>query len=278
WFQDDKNFLNLAYSAGFKNVTMGEYNSMSDESTDIAVRQLDYVWWHGAKFIHVLNVSDSGTRADLRAISALAERNEPRPGYAEGTKGSLAVKSGEKAYQIVEMGGGNKTTGLLKSVNADGSWTGDVYLVPFHSHIEVEKLSLGTNPRAGSTTSNIGDLQTGDVIEINFIGSYKGEDAAAIVVEFYEDEILNEKYSQRFELSQDTKVYKYVLSNQVPLGNVKIKIRFECKDYSKVVIEDLNGTVQRESIARKYFGDFTATEHAGGVSFDIISREFLYGN
>ena len=278
WFQDDRNFLNLAYSAGFKNVTMGEYNSMSDESTDIAVRQLDYVWWHGAKFIHVLNVSDSGTRADLRAISALAEKNEPRPGYAEGTKGSLAVKSGEKAYQIVEMGGGNKTTGLLKSVNADGLWTGDVYLVPFHSHIEVEKLSLGTNPRAGSTTSNIGDLQTGDIIEINFIGSYKGEDSAAIVVEFYEDEILNEKYSQRFELSQDTKVYKYVLSNQVPLGNVKIKIRFECKDYSQVNIEDLNGTVQRESIARKYFGDFTATEHAGGVSFDIISREFLYGN
>ncbi|MBO4364060.1 MAG: hypothetical protein J5912_06750 [Clostridia bacterium] len=277
WFQDDRNFLNLAYSAGFKNITMGEYNSMSDETTDIAARQLEYVWWHGAKFINVLNVSDSGTRADLRAISALAEKNEPRPGYAEGTTESLAVKSGDKAYQIVEMGGNGNNTGLLKSVNADGTWTGDVYLVPFHTHIEVERLSLGTNPRAGSTTSNIGDLQTGDIIEINFIGSYNGE-GAELVIEFYEDEILNEKMSQRFALSKDTKVYKYVLSNQVPLGNVKLKVRFDCDDYSAVNIEDLNGTVQRESVARKYFGDYTATEHAGGVSFDIITRELLYGN
>ena len=278
WFKDDTNFLNLAYLAGFKNITMGEYNSMVDEGSDLSPEQLEYVWSHGSKFIHVLNISDSGTRADIRAIYSLAERNEPRPGYAEGTTASLAVDTGDKKYQIVELGGSDRNTGLLKSVNADGSWTGDVYLVPFHSHITVENLSFGKNPRAGSTSSNIGDLQTGDVIEINFLGSYSGSGEASFTVEIIEDEVVNERLSKTFPLSGELKPVKYVLSNQVPLGNVKIRISFSCSDYGAVNIERIEGSVQRESIARKYFGDYTAEEHKGGVTFDILNREYLFGN
>lgn len=276
WFKDDANFLNLAYLAGFKNVTMGEYNSLVDEGSDVSPEQLEYVWTHGSKFIHVLNISDSGTRADLRALYNLAKRNEPRPGYAEGTTASMAVSAGDRKYQIVELGGNDNNTGLLKSVNADGSWTGDVYLVPFHSHITVENLSFGTNARAGSTSSNIGDLQTGDVIEINFLGSYSGSGEATFKVEIVEDEVVNERLSKSFALTGDVKPIKYVLSNQVPLGNVKVMISFECSDYSAVNIESIEGSVQRESIARKYFGDFTAEEHKGGVTFDILNREFVY--
>lgn len=276
WFNDDNNFLNLAYLAGFKNITMGEYNSLVEEGSDISPEQLQYVWSHGSKYIHVLNVSDSGTRADLRALEALSQKNEPRPGYAEGTTASMAIDAGGKKYQIVELGGSDKNTGLLKSINSDGTWTGDVYIVPFHSHITVENLTFGTNPRAGSTSANIGGLQTGDIIEVNFIGSYTGSDTATFRVEIIEDEVVNERLSKTFTLSGESKPVRYVLSNQVPLGNVKVRISFGCEDYGAVRIESINGSVQRESVARKYFGDFTAEEHKGGVTFDILNRELVY--
>ncbi len=275
WFRDDYNFLNLAYKAGFKNVTMGEYNSMTAYKTKLPEKQLDYVWNHGGKYINILNISDEGTAADIKSVAGLIERNDPRPGYAGGTGATMAVDTGDKTFQLVELG--PNETGLLKSVDADGNWTGDVYLVPFHSHVVVENIVVTKEIRGGTTTSVIGDLQTGDVIEFNFIGSYKGEGNAKLLVEFLEDDVKNERMSAEFELGKETRPIKYTLSNQVPLGSVKIKISYECSDYSSISIEDIRCFVERESIARKYFGDLSAEAHAGGFTFDVAGDpEKLY--
>ena len=274
WFQDDANFLNLAYKAGFKNITMGEYNSMTAYSTRLPQRQLEYVWEHGSKYINILNISDSGTAADIQSVSELIKKNDPRPGYAGGTGASLAVDTGEKQYQLVELG--NEETGLLKSVDEEGHWTGDVYLVPFHSHILVENLVLTKETRAGTISPVIGDLQTGDVIEFNFLGTYKGSGNAKVVVEFFEDDVKNERLSTEFVFGAEEKPIKYVLSNQVPLGAVKIKISYVCEDYSAIEIKDISLAVERETIARKYFGDLEATAHEGGFTFDVACVEKLY--
>ncbi len=275
WFKDDKNFLNLAYKAGFKNVTMGEYNSMTGFATGDPMSQLEFVWTHGGKYINILNISDTGTVADIKAVSKLIEKNEPRPGYAGGTMATLAVNAGESSYQLVELG--DDDTGLLKSVDADGNWTGDVYLVPFHSHIFVESIPLTKDVRAGTASSQIGELQTGDVIEFNFMGTYSGEGAAKLVVEFFEDDVLNERLSAEFVIGSEARPIKYTVSNQVPLGTVKIKISYVCDDYSAVTVDDISLAVERESIARKYFGDYTAEAHKGGFTFDVAGEaEKLY--
>ena len=275
WFQDDANFLNLAYKAGFRNVTMGEYNSMTSATAKNAARQLEYVWQHGGKYINILNISDSGTVADIKAVADLIKKNNPRPGYAGGTGATLAVNTGEKSYQLVELGPNN--TGLLKSVDADGNWTGDVYLVPFHSHVTVENIPLTKETRSGTASSVIGDLQTGDVLEFNFIGSYGGTGSAKMIVEFFEDDVANTRMYTEYDIGAETKPIKYVLYNQVPLGAVKIKISYVCDNPAKLVVDDISLTVQRESIARKYFGDESAEAHAGGFTFDVAGEpESIY--
>ncbi len=275
WFQDDTNFLNLAFSAGFKNVTMGEYNSMTSYKRGTPQKQLEYVWSHGGKYINILNISDEGTAADIKSVAKLIEQNNPRPGYAGGTGATLAVKAGEKSYQLVELG--DDETGLLKSVDANGNWTGDVYLVPFHSHVAVENIALGKEVRKRNESPLIGDLQTGDVIELNFLGSYTGSGSAKMVVEFFEDGIKNERMSAEFEIGGKTMPIKYTLSNQVPLGAVKIQVSYVCDDYAALKIDDISLAVERESIARKYFGDYTAEAHKGGFTFDVAGEsEKLY--
>ena len=271
WFQDNKNFLRLANSAGFKNMTLGEYDSLEATSS---TEQLNYVWSHGVKFVNILNPGgqfDFATKADIESVRKLAETDGPRPGSTGNTLYAAAVESGDRKFEVVEL-----KHGLLKSVDENGTWTGDVYLQPFHSAIVVENFTLKKNARSGSNTAVFGDLNTGDVIEMNCNAHYNFKDEndyCRLMIEVYEDGVLNESLSDYFEFSDKDENYKFVIVNDVPLGEIKIKIRFECGDYQNVSVNEIFGSVQRESIARKYFGDFSATEHQGGVTFDVVKNK-----
>jgi len=136
---------------------------------------------------------------------------------------------------------------------------------------------LSKDARSKNNSPVIGDLQTGDVIELNFLGSYTGSGNAKMIVEFYEDDITNERMSAEFDIGDKTMPIKYTLSNQARLGAVRISVSFECDDYSALNIGDLSLAVERESIARKYFGDYTAEAHKGGFTFDVAGEsEKLY--
>lgn len=272
WCQSDANFLKYAYSAGFRNTTLGEYNSMEqDQETNLI--QIRYVWTHGAKFINIMNpVNYVGGYYDYLSVKELAEENLPRPGQTNGTKMSVPYVKGTKRYQIVEIGGDGETPGLLKSVDVNGNWTGDVYLTPFHSYIDVESYSLSTNARTGAIFPSISNLNTGDMIEINFIGSYSGSDNAKLHIEVYEDGIYSEKLSSSFNLTDKAEVYKFVISNQTVLGTIKIKTYFECDNLNKINVNSFSGNVMRESVARVFYGDTTANFTKCGTYFDIINK------
>lgn len=274
WYKVEDNFLSFAYRAGFRNITLGEYNSLNDSKT-ASDNQLHYIWNNGAKFIFILNIHDNGTKNDIKSVQNLAEENKPRPGTADGSTASLAVSTETSLYQIAEIGGTDTTTGLLKSVNKEGKWTGDIYLVPFHSYIDVTGYDLGTSAKGGETPEITG-LQTGDCLEFNLIASYEGEGEAKVFFEFYEDGVLNNSLSTSYTIGKGKKVYRYWLSNQVPLGSVKIKVRYEAADSSALKISSLTGSAERESIARKFYDDREASMHTGGVTFDILTREHLY--
>lgn len=278
WFENSNNFLKLASKAGFKNTTLGEYNSMTLDE-EASYKQLMHLWNNGVKFINLMNsVSWEGYRSDLYQIQKLAEENEPRPGSAKGTSASLAIRAGEKKYQLVELGGTKDDCGLLKSVNEDGSWTGDVYLSPFHSAVNVQDFQISSNVRSGGTSPVFSDLNTGDVIEMNFVASYSGSGAAKVIIDVYEDDVKNDLLSKTFTISGEERPYKYTVYNDVRLGSIKIKVHYECEDKKSLKVSDFNGAVMRESIARKFYDDLSATEHVGGFTFDIIDRRFLYTN
>lgn len=266
WYSGAGNFLDLSYSAGFRNVTMGEYNSMSSGKDDESINQMRYIWNHGSKYICVLNVSNSGTCADLRSIEKLSDENNPRPGYAEGTTAAYAFTGGGKRYQIVELGGNAGNPGLLKSVDSEGKWTGDIYLCPFHSHIDVSDIGFTGNNNGGFISDDIVGLQTGDVVEVSVIAARKCAGRAEMRIDVCEDGIRNERLSAVYALSDETVPYKFTLSNQVPMGKTVISVSFDGDD----VEAEISGSVQRESVARKFYGNLKAREHKGGVTFDII--------
>ena len=278
WFEDDRTFIESTRTAGLRNITVSSYNSLCSDY-DQAYKQLSLIASSGTKYTGFKHTesSDDGVLYDLSALTNLISINPVRPGYPGGTYGAVCIEQDGEKYNIIQIGAGESKIGLLKSVSEDGSWNGAVYLVPFHSHITTEIIDLSTNPRTGASSAVLGELNTGDVIDINFRGSYSGDGVAKMYIEVYEDGTLLENLTETFTLSAETTNYKYYISNQTALGNIKIFIRFECKNYNDVNIEYLTGSAQRESVSRPYYGDFTSSAHQGGVSFDILSREMICG-
>jgi hypothetical protein len=272
WFADQDNFLLLAKNAGFNNITLSNYSS-STSSFNKASKQLEYIHRNGVKFVNITGYDNGKVETDLKTLAGIIKTDYARSGNAGGTKGSVSVIDGEKRYNIIQLGSDQNDGTVLKSVNEDGSWEGSVYLTPFHSHVEVEYFGIRTNPRTGESQSVLTEINTGDMLDINFNGYYRGNGVAKLHIEVYEDEMLNESLSRTFIIDKDTKNIRYVLSNQLPLGKINIRARFECDEYNDVIINKFYGTVQRESVARTYFNDYTAVAHKGGVNFDILTEK-----
>lgn len=269
WFSEQDNFLMLAKSAGFNNTSMSQYSSATT-SVNKATKQLEYMHRNGVKFVNITGYDNGKVETDLKALAGIIKNNHTRNGNVGGTKGSVPVINGENSYNIIQLGSEANDGTVLKSVADDGTWEGSVYLTPFHSHVEVEYFGIRTNPRTGESQSVLTEINAGDMLDINFDGYYRGKGTAKLHIEVYEDEILNEALSQTFVIDKDTKNLRYVLSNQLPLGKINVRARFECDEYNDVIINKFYGTVQRESVARTYFDDFTAVSHKGGVNFDVL--------
>ena len=270
----ENNFLNLAYSAGHYNTTLGEYSSLS-ASTLECYEQLVYMRDHGVKFTHVLVPYDSTSKqyknvknAETSAVNMLQEDNEPRTVSTGGTGALHPVYRGENSFDIVQLGDSDKN-GLLKSINQDGSWEGSVYLTPFRSQIDVKDIKM--KGFAGSYESEkIKGLQYGDQVELTFFASYSGSSGANAIVEVYHDGILIEGATAKYKLTEDTAPYRYVLSNQLSIENIEIRLTFDCGFSLFLDVDDIQCTAQIECVAHKFFGDVTASASKGGVSYDVV--------
>lgn len=266
---DMNNFLQLAYNGGHNNITLGEYSALSDE-TDKTYGQLKYLFDHGVKFTHmILPYSENSPmykrvkKAETDAILQLQQENNPRTAATGGTGASVAVKTGDASYNIVQIGGNDKN-GLLKSVKQDGSWDGTVYLVPFRAQIRLKEIAMVNNGDS-FTSEQIKGLQYGDQVELTFLASSANGNATA-TIELYHGGCLLENATVQYNLTSDMTPYRYVLSNQLSLEDVQIKITFS----GNVNVDGMQCVSQVEEAAHKYFGDTTAAASKGGVSFDII--------
>lgn len=274
WFAQKNNWLINARLAGHKNITVGEYSSLQyDDMATYA--QLEYLFNNGVKMTHVLVPYPSNEAmyllvrgSEKYAIDKLQKNNNPRPGNTGGTTGVTTIKENDSSYSIVVLGTGNDQNGLLKSINPDGTWEGSVYLVPFHSKVEVEKVSFSGFGSNEYTTKRINKIHHGDQIEVTFNGKGNGR----IKVYATYDGVVIENSVVTFNSTKELNTFRYVFSNQLSLtDDIKIVVEREgdCK------ISKLSCTVQRECVSRKYFGEFLSAEHKGGISYDILSRDML---
>ncbi len=270
---DMNNFIQLAYRGGHNNITLGEYSALSADWNE-AYAQLKYLVDHGVKFTHIIvpystkdEMYTMVKMAEERAISQLQQDNQPRSTATGGTGASEPVRRGDTSYNILQLGDCDKN-GLLKSVKQDGSWEGSVYLVPFHSQVIVKEVEM-TGTENGYTSAMIKDFQYGDQAELTFLASCEGS-PASVKIEVYHAGFLLEDATAVYALTSQETPYRYVLSNQVSLENVEIRMTFTCDDMSKLKVDNLQCTAQMENVAHKYFGDLDATTNKGGVSFDVI--------
>ncbi|MFR1518938.1 MAG: hypothetical protein ACLSVG_09250 [Clostridia bacterium] len=270
---DLNNFIQLAYGGGHTNMTLGEYSSLSTDWNE-AYAQLKYLFDHGVKFTHIIVPYDTNDKmyamvktAEEEAIIKLQQENAPRSAATGGTGASEPVRRGDASYNIVQIGGSDKN-GLLKSIKQDGSWEGSVYLAPFHSQVAVKPVEMQKTEN-GYDSALIKGLQYGDQAELTFLASYSGG-SASVKIEVYHAGCLLEDATAVYEITSQQTPLRYVLSNQLSMEDIQIKMTFLCDDRNNMHIENLQCTSQVENVAHKYFGDMTAAANKGGVSFAIV--------
>ncbi|MBQ9151596.1 MAG: hypothetical protein IJX72_05040, partial [Clostridia bacterium] len=280
------NFLVNAHNMGHSNITLGEYGSLYENGKS-AYAQLKNLWSNGLRMVHHITFNDAQANAEKEAIEMLMADNEPRPGYTGGTTGSIGVTNGSKQYNIVQIGAGSdsESTGLLKSIDAEGKWEGTVYLVPFHTKQTVTALEALSTPVAGTTnrfsTGAQDAIKNADQVEITFAASKNGDAKAWVTVEVYHKGCLVEDSTTTYELTNTLTPYRYVLSNQLYESGLEIVVTFhtEAGDGSMdtITVENLSGTLQTEKAGFTYYDGNKAYRiskaHVGGVTFDILDRD-----
>ena len=229
--------------------------------------------------INNLWFSEKQLAAEQAATQKLAQKNLPRPGYTGGTISTMGVRQGSSSYNIVQVGDADNE-GLLKSVTSDGKWEGTVYLVPFHSHINVESLPMTAKTNTANHTGAVTGLQNGDQVEISFLASAKKGSNASVKIEVYHEGCKLENATVTYAIREETGSYRYVYLSQLAPENIEIVVTFheESGNTDAITVEQMSATLQTESIGKKYFdGAKGALEksapHLGGVSFDLLTRE-----
>ncbi|MBP3665972.1 MAG: family 14 glycosylhydrolase [Clostridia bacterium] len=282
---------NIAYNAnviGHSNITLGEYGAMTKDN-NATYRQLKMMWDQGVRYVHQMTFGGEFETYEQYAIDKLTEDNLPRPGYTGGTTGSVSIQSGDKQYNIVQIGQGanGESTGLLKSIDTEGKWEGTVYLVPFHTKITASALESLNAPVEGTqnvfTTGKLDTIKNSDQVEITFTAAKVGEARAWVTIEVWHNGCLLNNSVTTYELTETMTPYRYAFSNQLYDDDLEVKVTFhtEAGDGSmeNVKLENLRGTLQYENAGFVYYDGGRANRksmpHVGGVTFDILDRDML---
>lgn len=275
FYKDPNNWLALAKKSGHTTITNGEYAALTPDKNE-AYNQLKYMYDNGVTMTQLLfKEIPEYLAAEEFALDKITKENKPRPGTTGGVDGIIGINNGKKKYNIIEIGANDNNVGLLKSINDDGSWEGTVYLSPFHAKVNVTEVVSNYSKKVndiGEIKFDLADkLQYGDTAELRLNASSIKSENSSVKIEFYHDKIKMDKADYTFTLDPNTKEYRYVFKNQLPLGKISVLLTLNNAD-----VQNLNITLMREAVARKYFGNLEPLQHMGGVSFDIISRNYLH--
>ena len=275
-----------AHNMGHSSITLGEFSSNQRNTSsgkNTAYNMLKSYWNNGLRFAHIICTSTTYKDAEIHAFKTLYNENQPRPGYTGGTTGAVSVSLKDKQYTIVQIGNSSKT-GLLKSIDTAGKWEGTVYLVPFHTKVNVAELTMAQNANVFSTGSQLQYIKNADQVEITFAAAKVGEGRAWVEIAVYNNGGVMAESVTTYELTGTMSAYRYVLSNQLydNNGGLEVRVTFHSdseNDMDSIVVDDMYATFQSEVADYYYFGDaqqYTSSKaHQGGVTFDLLDRNML---
>ena len=285
WYRDKDSFLSLAKRSGHANITLGEYSAMNTNKIQ-SYRQLKYLFDNGAMFTHVMNWAggaDGGEKMDAGeqyAVDRLQRENIPRSASSGGTGDAAAYVKGDTAFDVIEIGSKKDSAGLLKSVNADGSFEGTVYLQPFHAKVVpvdiaqhdkasgLGRLRYEITGRTDARGKAMKGIQYGDTVDVRIKARPGSSGAGRLTVQVWNGDSEIPVVTYSFDVTGEEAEYRYVLKNQLYLPDCSVTVSFR-----DVEITDSDVTLLFERAAKRFYGETAPAPSAGGVSFDLMYRK-----
>jgi hypothetical protein len=273
-YAEEENIAKGAYSSGFDGMFIGEYASLTMNRED-AYNQLSFLREHGINSILAMywptNMIAGVNDVQVEALQKMIEKNDtPLRGYAGGIGEVRAYRGPGIQYDIAQLGTGESNTGLLKSLRADGTFEGTVYLVPFHSHVDITTLVSKDSVSISSTETElcaIPGLRAGSVVEISFVPEVEPRGA----IEFnlsHQGCSLPENSIKLTGLKSGQNVR---ITYKVPLilSNVSLTVSTM---RGSVALKDLRVYHEQDMALSTTLEIKKGIRHKSGVSFDLIEE------
>jgi hypothetical protein len=277
WFENRPNMAQGSWSSGFDDTFNGEFaNKAETADAEKGWEQLKYSIENGMKGALVMSWPDEGLTAGYNETQYAAMQrlhkeygNKPFPGLAGGVSSVRGYRGESGTYDIAALGCADKNTGLLKSIKADGSFEGTVYVVPFHSHVDITLLADKRDQTVGVkpvlVTEPI-DVRQGCAVEIAFnLAAGQSVDELDLLM-----------YHKSIELKGQATVLKNIKGGR----NVRVTYKFPVimSEVSFAIVSP-KGSVSLENLQVYRHQDMAANltkniplgeRHKGGVTFDVI--------
>lgn len=266
WYEAEHNVMQGAHSSGFDLVCIGEYQALTDDP-EPALAQLRYIHEHGGASVHCMrwpSGHDQGYNAAMdAALRRFIAEDPPRPGIAGGV-GQVRAADG---FDVASLGVTEGHTGLLKSLRADGSWAGTVYVVPFHAHVAVDQVALTrANADGAWRTEPVDGLDSGQQIEATWRGrSRSGSGSVQVRVE--RNGVVLPGLTAEAALTDAWKDYRFVLRVQLPIDGLAIAIVPVGDDAE---IAEAGARRHADQAVNLTQGRLDGVRHRGGVTFDLL--------
>ena len=272
WYNRPHDALQDANSAGFNMQTIGEYQALTPDA-EAAYQQLRFIFEHGGYGVHCMKWPagfDKGYNDTMaQAARRLVAEEKPRPGVTGGVGQVRAVTVENRRFNIACIGTGQRT-GLLKSLNADGTWEGSVYVVPFHAAVAVTALAnIPAELRAGArwTSEALAGLDSGCQVEVSGWARAQGQ-GATLRIGVERDGVALSGLAQDVKLGAQWRFVRYVFRCQVPVEGLRMVLSSD----AGVAFRDLQITREEEQTPKVVKGRFDGRAHRGGVTFAVLPQ------
>ncbi len=265
--------INSAWTSGFGMMSLGEY-APKNRDAEKSYANLVHIVDRGAYFIHHMAWDPERwpgeNKAAFEACKRLvAERDQPRSAVAGGVTKVVPFRDSRRRFDLVSIGTGPARTGLIKSVSATGDWEGTVYVVPFHSRIEIESLTKDTSfviERPRALWSPVKVIRSGGQFELAFQASAK--EHTTLELQVVADKVPLPDQVIRLKVEPNQKHYRVVYKFQVDVEHVSLRATAA----KPVTLSSFTACHHQEETARLREGIFEGKRHRGGVMFDVFDN------
>ena len=264
WYKNKDNFLKGSHSSGHDSVVLGEYNSLAKDN-DSAAKQLQYMYDHGVQGINVMGWTEEIFNQTItHAVRELVQQNRPRPGGAGGVSEVKAFVEGKRRFNIAVLGTSPDHVGLIKSLNADGTWEGSVYVAPFKAHTDIQLLKE-VNTRQVISVGPIDNFNGGSQIELTF----KARGTGTLEYQVCRGDTILPGLQQTFTVSGTSKSFRIIHRTQIPSDGISLKLVMSS---GSVVVSNFSAILHATRFANVHRGIMEGQRHKGGLTFDILSH------